>query len=68
MGVAWWIDRQSLNLKNRFSVMTVTSTDRGFLPSVLKDNETGEVLVTDADKWFVGRLVPDSAPAKPATK
>jgi len=64
MGVAWWIDHRSLNLRNRFTVMTVDSTDRGPLPSVLKDNETGEILVTDTDKWKRGRLVPDAAPAK----
>jgi len=64
LAVGWWTDHQSLKLRNRFTVMTVSSTDRGPLPSVLHDNETGEVLVIDTDKWGIGRVVPDPVPAK----
>ena len=63
MGVGWWIDRQSLILRNKFTIMTTDGVQTDELPVVLKDNHTGNVLVTDRDKWRVGQLVPDSAPA-----
>ena len=52
--VAWSIDRRNFAFRNRFVVETVQSGE----PILLRDKETGEVLIKDGKDWHVAHRIP----------